>query len=403
MAAGEDYYSVLGIPSTATAEEIKRAYRTLAVQWHPDKNPDKELAEQRFKVISEAYQVLSDGTQRQKYDRTASRPQPTPHSPRYRFKDPMDLFRTFFGSTTVEISRSDDGSRILKKTVVRYSRPTTKYSDIAATTRARSHSRCATAPRVNQQYILFCTAPSPCAAIVLCDVACPCDRIKVVGTYAEANYETCRTAVRETAQRMIQKGIKREMIEAKLVETQDRPTTALLHYVQGEASTIVFSPSELGLSPTHAEEVVTQAPAAVLIIAQACLASQKAQRYLLCFDGSEPANRVALHLLQSVTGTDTVFVISLNANDKLKELAAQMAARLTKAIIGRGITSGQKPVSLILDEVADLPSGISSAARSRDITCLVMGCSGNGLKPPLTGALGSHIMKHSHTPVLVMA
>ena len=61
MSGEKNYYEVLGIPREANVAEIKKAYRTLALKWHPDKNPDKkEEAEIRFKEISEAYEVLSD-------------------------------------------------------------------------------------------------------------------------------------------------------------------------------------------------------------------------------------------------------------------------------------------------------------------------------------------------------
>lgn len=63
------YYDILDIPSTASAEEIKKAYRKKALQYHPDKNPGDASAEQKFKEVSEAYEVLSDEKKRQIYDR----------------------------------------------------------------------------------------------------------------------------------------------------------------------------------------------------------------------------------------------------------------------------------------------------------------------------------------------
>ncbi|MCZ7592961.1 MAG: molecular chaperone DnaJ [Kiritimatiellae bacterium] len=66
--AKRDYYEVLGIGRSASADEIKKAYRKLAVQYHPDKNPGNKEAEEKFKEISEAYEVLSDTSKRQRYD-----------------------------------------------------------------------------------------------------------------------------------------------------------------------------------------------------------------------------------------------------------------------------------------------------------------------------------------------
>lgn len=64
----KDYYQILGVSKTATSEEIKKAYRKLARQYHPDLNPDDPEAEARFKEINEAQEVLSDPEKRQKYD-----------------------------------------------------------------------------------------------------------------------------------------------------------------------------------------------------------------------------------------------------------------------------------------------------------------------------------------------
>ena len=63
-----DYYKTLGVPRTATADEIKKAFRKLARQHHPDLAKDKKTAEEKFKEINEAYEVLSDAEKREKYD-----------------------------------------------------------------------------------------------------------------------------------------------------------------------------------------------------------------------------------------------------------------------------------------------------------------------------------------------
>src|ERR1700694_1682033 len=65
----QDYYEVLEVSRTATDQEIKSAYRRLAVRHHPDKNPNDAAAEEKFKEAAEAYAVLSDGEQRRRYDR----------------------------------------------------------------------------------------------------------------------------------------------------------------------------------------------------------------------------------------------------------------------------------------------------------------------------------------------
>lgn len=64
----KDYYQLLGVSRSASADEIKKAYRKLAMQYHPDKNPNNKKAEERFKEISEANEVLSDEQKRQSYD-----------------------------------------------------------------------------------------------------------------------------------------------------------------------------------------------------------------------------------------------------------------------------------------------------------------------------------------------
>ena len=68
MAEKRDYYEVLGVSKNATADEIKKAYRKKAVQYHPDKNPGDKEAEEKFKEAAEAYDVLSDADKRARYD-----------------------------------------------------------------------------------------------------------------------------------------------------------------------------------------------------------------------------------------------------------------------------------------------------------------------------------------------
>src|SRR6185436_9208623 len=69
MAQKRDYYEVLGVERNANVDDIKKAFRKLALESHPDRNPDNPEAEARFKELSEAYAVLSDPDKRRKYDR----------------------------------------------------------------------------------------------------------------------------------------------------------------------------------------------------------------------------------------------------------------------------------------------------------------------------------------------
>ena len=68
MAEKRDYYEVLGVGSNASADEIKKAYRKLAIKYHPDKNPGDKQAEEKFKEAAEAYSILSDPDKKAKYD-----------------------------------------------------------------------------------------------------------------------------------------------------------------------------------------------------------------------------------------------------------------------------------------------------------------------------------------------
>lgn len=69
MSSKRDYYELLGVEKTATAQEIKKAYRKLAMKYHPDRNPGDKEAEEKFKEINEAYSILSDPEKKERYDK----------------------------------------------------------------------------------------------------------------------------------------------------------------------------------------------------------------------------------------------------------------------------------------------------------------------------------------------
>ncbi|HEX4696646.1 MAG TPA: molecular chaperone DnaJ [Candidatus Udaeobacter sp.] len=94
-----DYYEVLGVGRNASEEEVKRAYRKLAVKFHPDKNPDDPQAEEKFKELGEAYDVLMDGQKRAAYDRFGHSAF-APGGGGFgggTFHDPFEIFREVFG------------------------------------------------------------------------------------------------------------------------------------------------------------------------------------------------------------------------------------------------------------------------------------------------------------------
>lgn len=100
---GKDYYSVLGVSKNASDDEIKKAYRKLAKEWHPDRNPNEE-ADAKFKEIGQAYEILSDPEKRQNYDRfgEAGLSGNGPHQNSTFFYTqeirPEDIFNQFFGA-----------------------------------------------------------------------------------------------------------------------------------------------------------------------------------------------------------------------------------------------------------------------------------------------------------------
>lgn len=95
--AKRDYYEVLGVSRGASTEELKSAYRKLAMKYHPDRNGGDKAAEERFKEIGEAYSVLSDPEKRQRYDAFGHAGAGMPDFGSFSFDSAFDLFDMFFG------------------------------------------------------------------------------------------------------------------------------------------------------------------------------------------------------------------------------------------------------------------------------------------------------------------
>jgi molecular chaperone DnaJ len=93
----DDYYDLLGVSKSATTEELKKAYRKLAIKWHPDKNQGDAAAESKFKEISEAYEILSDENKRAKYDQFGHAAFTSQGASGGFHSDPFDMFNSFFG------------------------------------------------------------------------------------------------------------------------------------------------------------------------------------------------------------------------------------------------------------------------------------------------------------------
>ena len=121
MPTKRDYYEVLGVSKTATPDEVKKAYRKLAMQYHPDRNPDNKEAAEKFKEICEAYEVLSDTDKRQRYDQYGHAGMKSAFGPggfdfgrdfsHMQDLDLQDILGSFFGGNLGDIFGGGGGQR----------------------------------------------------------------------------------------------------------------------------------------------------------------------------------------------------------------------------------------------------------------------------------------------------
>ncbi len=115
--AKRDYYEVLGVPKTATKDDIKKAYRKLAIQYHPDKNPGDKNAEEKFKEATEAYEILGDEQKRQAYDQFGfAGVEGMGGTSQQDYADFSSIFGSFFG----EGAQQRGGNRVNRGANLRY-------------------------------------------------------------------------------------------------------------------------------------------------------------------------------------------------------------------------------------------------------------------------------------------
>ena len=168
-----DYYEVLGVNKSTSKDELKKAYRKLAMKYHPDRNPDDQAASEKFKELSEAYEILSDDQKRQAYDQfghdgvnpSFSNAQGAAEG----FSDIFgDIFSDIFGGSTRTRSRSQRGADLsysVEGSLEDAVKGTSINLDIPSSERCSGTwhqcSHCNGTGVVRMQHCLLYTSPSP--------------------------------------------------------------------------------------------------------------------------------------------------------------------------------------------------------------------------------------------------
>ena len=144
MAIKHDYYDILGVPRSTSQEEIKRAFRRLAMRYHPDRNRE-DGAEERFKAINEAYEVLSDPDRRAAYDRFGHAGVESPFGRGFEgfgFGGFGDIFDAFFGGTGVRRRGPQRGADVRKRITLKFEEAAFGCEKEIEVTRAEICSTC---------------------------------------------------------------------------------------------------------------------------------------------------------------------------------------------------------------------------------------------------------------------
>ena len=169
-----DYYEVLGVEKNASDAEIKKAYRKLAMKYHPDQNPGDKSAEEKFKEINEAYEVLSDADKKARYDQygfAGVDPNFNPNAAASAASEIWAIFSATFSAAALRHPPAAEEGRARARTLSARSRSALKTRPSAASARSPSPASRPAAPATAparrkarpRRPVRIVTAPAPCA------------------------------------------------------------------------------------------------------------------------------------------------------------------------------------------------------------------------------------------------